>query len=397
MNRKAGWIVAIVVLVGGVACGPESQEDGDDDNSPVVIPTDAGDTYECEVIGEETCNGRDNDCDGVVDEGCPCEAEGTDQGVCQAGRISEQDGSCEPPPGFEQEETSCDGQDNDCDGTVDEGCECTYAHRAKGVCAEATITAEAGGCAEPEEYEQDETSCDGVDNDCDGVVDEGCECTHGETRECYTGPTETLGVGMCKAGLEECDGGTWSGECSGEVTPTSETCDGRDNDCDGEADETDIEEGFEDEPEGWHSFSTGSETPQINATSSETAHSGSQSGKASHFWGLCAQIGGIAKDYDLEGNVDSLSMYVRAQGGPDAQVGVGLQDSNGTHILWERSGSGSGLNMGWEEQTFDISEYGSQFKLIVGNTDNSANCQDLSGRRQWAIWVDDITAGPGCD
>ena len=67
----------------------------------------------------EACNGVDDDCDGIVDEGC-----------------------CVPTG----EETCGDGVDNDCDGTVDEGCEST--------CGSET--------------------CDGADNDCDGMVDEGC-------------------------------------------------------------------------------------------------------------------------------------------------------------------------------------------------------------------------------
>ncbi len=42
--------------------------------------------------------------------------------------------------------------------------------------------------------------CDGVDNNCNGTVDDGCACTPGMTRQCYGGPAGTMGVGPCRAG-----------------------------------------------------------------------------------------------------------------------------------------------------------------------------------------------------
>ena len=61
-------------------------------------------------------------------------------------------------------------------------------------------------------------------------------CTLGAVKPCYTGPAITKGVGACKAGTNTCSAGAW-GACKGQVVPTKETCDGKDNDCDGEADE----------------------------------------------------------------------------------------------------------------------------------------------------------------
>jgi|GEM_PF-1953096 len=91
---------------------------------------------------------------------------------------------------------------------------------------------------------------DGLDNDCNGLKDcqeLGClllssscaptVCTAGATQSCYTGPSGTSGVGVCKAGSQTCasDGKSW-GPCTGQVTPGSEgaACtDGLDNDCNG--------------------------------------------------------------------------------------------------------------------------------------------------------------------
>ncbi len=62
------------------------------------------------------------------------------------------------------------------------------------------------------------------------------KCCPGRTRTCYSGPAGTAGVGVCKAGTQTCrSDGTW-GACKGQVTPSTETCNGRDDDCDGNVD-----------------------------------------------------------------------------------------------------------------------------------------------------------------
>jgi len=78
----------------------------------------------------------------------------------------------------------------------------------------------------------------GLDDDCDGIVDEGSVCVHGKTRPCYNGPTGTEGMGPCRAGVETCVNGEWDGLCQGEVTPKPELCNGFDDDCNGAPDDS---------------------------------------------------------------------------------------------------------------------------------------------------------------
>ena len=59
-------------------------------------------------------------------------------------------------------------------------------------------------------------------------------CTPGQVVTCYSGPSTTEGIGVCKAGLKECSANGTYGPCMGEVTPLPEDCSTpQDDDCDG--------------------------------------------------------------------------------------------------------------------------------------------------------------------
>ena len=130
---------------------------------------------------------------------------------------------------------SCDGVDNDCDRIIDND-PSLPAVENQGVCSVATISCVNGVIVTSPNpipnFESPEVSCDGLDNDCDGIADVGCECITGETRACSSD------VGVCSIGVETCDAGVWPGTCSGILPQATDSCgDNMDNDCDGSADE----------------------------------------------------------------------------------------------------------------------------------------------------------------
>jgi Stigma-specific protein, Stig1 len=205
----------------------------------------------------DACSSTSSTCDGVcVDTntdprncgGCGVRCMGT-QACCRAVCANTTDdcgtcgNRCPPPAGGTHAAAACpagvcsfvcETGFGDCDGIRTNGCEtalgpCTV---GQGACSrsgtfQCGMTPGAPRCSAVAGASASET-CNGVDDDCNGVVD------NDVTRDCYSGPTNTVGVGACRSGTQTCvagGAGTWSA-CVGEVVPSIETvCDGVDDDC----------------------------------------------------------------------------------------------------------------------------------------------------------------------
>lgn len=107
-----------------------------------------------------------------------------------------------------------------------------------GATAGASGSTATGGVGASDGGTTTEDCTNGQDDDANNMVDEGCPCTDGTTQGCWSGPAERRNKGQCKDGQQACQpyGEFFSwGPCVGEILPSSEVPgNGVDEDCDGE-------------------------------------------------------------------------------------------------------------------------------------------------------------------
>jgi len=200
----------------------------DTGEAPVV----SGNFFEMDVSGFSAFSVRqDSYCgDGVCDSGensttcssdCACNEGDTRPcssnryGICAIGSETCANGvwlGC-PSPRIE----TCNQQDDDCDGVNDDV--------GGGISVESTFCGCYDGSLPTSEI------FDGIDNDCNGFIDDGCVCNESQTEMCGSP------VGECIPGTRTCTNCVW-GECTGQIGPFDEVCgNGLDDDCDGATDE----------------------------------------------------------------------------------------------------------------------------------------------------------------
>jgi hypothetical protein len=244
------------------ACGGSDCDDGDASINPGAT---------------EYCDGFDNDCDGDIDEDSAADATTwyADTDSDTYGDPASSDIDCFQPSGYVADNTDCDdtvatinpgadeycnGVDDDCDGDIDEdtAVDATtwYADADSDTYGDAATSDTE--CTQPSGYVADNTDCDdtvatinpgadeycnGVDDDCDGDIDEDTAVdavtwyadadsdTYGDAATSDTECTQLSGYVADNTDCDDTVATTYPG--------ADEYCNGVDDDCDGDIDEDD--------------------------------------------------------------------------------------------------------------------------------------------------------------
>ena len=184
-----------------------------------VAQCSGGTTHTCTPLaaGTEVCNGIDDNCNGTTDEGFGGMTCGI--GACQV-TVAACSGGVPPAcvPGTPTPEV-CNGLDDNCNTAIDDGLGTISCGR--GACLRSVPACSAGVPGTCVPGMPGSESCNGIDDNCDGVIDDGFGAL-------------SCGTGACARTAASCVGGVPMSCTPG--TPSAEVCNGIDDDCNGTVD-----------------------------------------------------------------------------------------------------------------------------------------------------------------
>jgi hypothetical protein len=200
-------------------------------------------TAACQVSSDldDSCDLIDDDCDGSFDEdfsGAPtscglgvCAKTGVE--ICEQGTTID---TCQPGTPTTNDDSNCNGLDEDCDGDADEDYIPAQSSCGVGACVRNGVIDCIGGatvdlCTPGSPLADTDTSCDGIDDDCDGFFDEEVDLA---TACGSIGPCD---VAACNPDLAACTSTRRTGccesnsDCGATSTCVSVKCDLATNTC----------------------------------------------------------------------------------------------------------------------------------------------------------------------
>ena len=191
---------------------------------------------------DSTCDNEDDDCDGLVDENVPSAPSSCGPGACAsvgsiecvAGQMVD---SCQASSPISTTDTTCNNVDDNCNDAIDDEYVPTNTSCGVGACARTgmltcTLGTEVDSCTPAQPAVTVDSSCNNTDDDCDGRIDEQYVTT---TLSCGRGICTASGSRRCQNGVvvDSCTAGTPRPGADDPAVPG----DGLDNDCDGKVDE----------------------------------------------------------------------------------------------------------------------------------------------------------------
>ena len=235
-----------------------------EDSKPIesdLVPNDAdGDGYDLGVDcddnnaaispdSEEVCDGFDNDCDGEIDEDDAIDVSTwyADSDADGYGDSETTKTACDSPVDYVSNDLDCDDSDprfhpgateSDCTDPNDYNCDGSVGYEDAD--ADGSPACEDCDDANPDLNESSDEICDGLDNNCDGQVDED-EATDASV---WYLDADDDGYGSSYLTVISCDqpfGFVDNDDDCNDLSPAAfpggtEICDGVDNDCDGTVD-----------------------------------------------------------------------------------------------------------------------------------------------------------------